>query len=140
MQPAKGGPASEIAWCRQYSDERLERRIEHLLELCASMSTPSPPPRTVLLQNFMTERSRAMSANHYWLGRIHGMMEAKAITEHALRLGMGLPSALDTVEQIADEIKFELEQGDRRMLAARLTCENLEALPVDLLQKIRCPI
>jgi hypothetical protein len=46
-----------------------------------------------------------MSVNHYWLGRIHGMMEAKAIAEHCIRLGMGLPSALETVEQIADEIR-----------------------------------
>jgi hypothetical protein len=80
-----------------------------------------------------------MSTNHYWLGRIHGMMEAKAIAEHCIRLGMGLPSALDTVEQIADEIRFELKQGDTQMLAARFTCENLEELPVDLLREIRCP-
>ena len=80
-----------------------------------------------------------MSVNHYWLGRIHGMMEAKAIAEHCIRLGMGVPSSLENVEQIADEIRFELEQGDKRMLAARITFEDLEELPADMLREIRYP-
>lgn len=80
-----------------------------------------------------------MSTAHYWLGRIHGMMESTAIVESCLRVGMDLPSALETVGQIADEIRFDLEQDDKRMLAARFTWENLQELPADLFQQVRQP-
>ncbi|MBK9246089.1 MAG: hypothetical protein IPM30_14845 [Burkholderiales bacterium] len=78
-----------------------------------------------------------MSARHYWLGRVHGMREARAIVEKCLRLGMDPPSALDTVEEIADDIRFDLGQGDGRMLAARFTARDAEELPDDLFQEVR---
>lgn len=80
-----------------------------------------------------------MSAGHYWLGRIHGMLESTAIVESCLRVGMDLPTALETVEQIADEIRFEMGQDDKQMLAARVTWEDLQELPVDLFQQIGRP-
>ena len=77
-----------------------------------------------------------MSAQHYWLGRVHGMREARAIVEKCLRLGMDLPPALDTIEEIADDIRFDLGQGDGWMLAARLTAEDWQELPPDLIEEL----
>ena len=80
-----------------------------------------------------------MAAKHYWLGRIHGMMEAKAIVENLVRLGDDAYDAVTFVEDIAKEIRYDLEQGDRQMLASRFTLENWDELPPDLLQEIQRP-
>ncbi len=80
-----------------------------------------------------------MAAKHYWLGRIHGMMEAKAIVENLVGLGDDAYDAVTFVEDIAEEIRFELDQGYERMLAARFTLENWDELPADLLQEVRRP-
>lgn len=80
-----------------------------------------------------------MSAEHYWLGRIHGMREARAIVESCLRVGMELPSALATAGEIADEIRFELNEGNKRMLSPRFTRGNLEDLAAGLFRRIVRP-
>ena len=80
-----------------------------------------------------------MSPRHYWLGRVHGMREARAIVEKCLRLGMDLPSALSAVEEIADDIRLDLSRGDGRMLVARFTAEDWQELSPDLRRESQRP-